>query len=117
MKKNANILWNSYKDRLGTSAFTHMFFNLNELLQREDGLQYLVNPFTHEEINGIVMGLPSGKSPGPDVFNTDFMKKYWRVISRDFYNMFLGFYNGNICTQRINGSYTTLVPKWIIPTM
>jgi hypothetical protein len=45
------------------------------------------------------------------------MKKYWRVISRDFYNMFLGFYNGNICTQRINGSYTTLVPKWIIPTM
>jgi hypothetical protein len=25
--------------------------------------------------------------------------------------MCLGFYNGNICTQSINGSYITLVPK------
>jgi hypothetical protein len=77
----ADILWRSFKDRLNTSEFTHMYFKLNELLQREDDLDDLVNPFTHEEINGIIMGLPSGKSLGPDGFNIDFMKKCWGLIS------------------------------------
>jgi hypothetical protein len=76
-EEKTNILWNSYKDRLGTSELTHMYFNLNELLERENDMEDLVNPFTHEEINGIVMSLPSGKSLGSDGFNTDFMKKCW----------------------------------------
>jgi hypothetical protein len=76
-EEKANILWNSYKDKLGTSEFTHMYFNLNELLQTEIDLEDLVNPFTHEDINDIVMGLPSGKLSWHDGFNIDFMKKCW----------------------------------------
>jgi hypothetical protein len=80
-EEKTNILWSSFKDRLGTSEFTHMYFNLNELLQRENDLSVLVSSFTHEEINGIVMNLPSRKSPWPDGFNTDFMKKCWGHFS------------------------------------
>jgi hypothetical protein len=65
-----------------TSEFTHMYFNLNELLQRENNLEALVSPFTHEEINGILMNLPSGISLGPDGFNTNFMKKCWGFFLR-----------------------------------
>jgi hypothetical protein len=33
-----------------------------------------VAPFVKEEIDSIVHNLPSGKSPGLDGFNSDFMK-------------------------------------------
>jgi hypothetical protein len=35
----------------------------------------LENPFSNEEIDKIIHDLPTGKSPGPDGFNLDFMKK------------------------------------------
>jgi hypothetical protein len=39
------------------------------------------------------------------------MKKCWPVISGDFYDFCMAFYNHNINSQSINGSYITLVPK------
>jgi hypothetical protein len=80
--RKKQIFCGIFKSRLGTSEFTHMYFNLNEFLQREDDLDDPIRPFTHEEINGIVMSLPSGKSPRPDDFNTDFMKKFWGLFLR-----------------------------------
>jgi hypothetical protein len=71
----ASILWESFKERLGMSEFTHMYFDLSSLLHRTLDLDVLEEPFTQEEINGIIKGLPSDKSPGLDGFNSDFMKK------------------------------------------
>lgn len=68
-------------------------------------------PFTHQEIDSVVRALPSDKAPGPDGFNTDFVKKCWPIISEDFYKVCHDFYNGNTCFQSINGSLITLVPK------
>jgi hypothetical protein len=48
---------------------------LNELLQPVSDLEELHSPFSNEEIDSIVMNLPLGKSPDPDGFNTNFMKK------------------------------------------
>jgi hypothetical protein len=31
-EEKEKILWEAYKERLGTSEFTHMYFNLSELL-------------------------------------------------------------------------------------
>jgi hypothetical protein len=76
LKDGYNNRQHSQLNRVKGLRFSESF-NLNELLQREHDLQDLVNPFTHEEINGIVMDLPSGNSPGPNKFNTYFMKKYW----------------------------------------
>jgi hypothetical protein len=58
-----------------------------------------------------VNNLPSGESPRPDGFNTDFMKRCWKVISHEFYQLCAGFYNNNIFLQSINGSYIVLIQK------
>jgi hypothetical protein len=71
----ANILWEAFKERLGKSEFSHIYFDLDSLISGEPGLDDLQAPFTTEEIDAIVSNLPSGKSPGPDGFNTDFLKK------------------------------------------
>jgi hypothetical protein len=88
-----------------------MYFYVETLLQPLDGLDDLVNPFTSEKIDGIVKELKSDKFPGPDGFNTDFMKKCWEVIKPDFYELCTSFFNRDICLQSINGSYVTLILK------
>jgi len=71
----ANLIWNSFKERLGTSNFSRVHLDLPNLLQNTVDLSSLIQPFSHEEIDAIVKHLPCDKSPGPDGFNTDFLKK------------------------------------------
>jgi hypothetical protein len=52
-----------------------MVFNLTLLLQTEEDLLTLEEPFLHQEIDLAIKSLPSNKSTGPDGFNTDFVKK------------------------------------------
>lgn len=59
----------------------------------------------------MVKSLPSDKSPGPNVFITDFIKKCWPIISNGFYALCEAFQQGDICLQSINGSFITLFPK------
>jgi hypothetical protein len=47
-------------------------------------LDVLESYFSLEEIDKIIKELPHGKSPGPDGFNSDFMKACWHVINTDF---------------------------------
>lgn len=44
----------------------------------------LESPFSKEEIDKVVADLPNNKSPGPDGFNGEFMKKCWPLIARGF---------------------------------
>jgi hypothetical protein len=39
------------------------------------------------------------------------MKKCWPIISEDFSDLCLAFYNKEVCLQNINVSYITLIPK------
>jgi hypothetical protein len=41
----ANILWEVFKDRLGTTDNPDMLFNLEELLHRAEDLDFLTQPF------------------------------------------------------------------------
>jgi hypothetical protein len=79
--EKAAIIWESFKDRLGSSEFSHMYFNLVELIQEEGNLSDLDKPFSKHEINSTIADLPLGKSPEPDGFNSDFIKKCWETIS------------------------------------
>jgi hypothetical protein len=112
----ANILWEAFKDRLGTSDNPDMSFNLQELLHRDDNLDFLTQQFTHEEIDTVVSNLPRDKSPGPDGFNTDFVKKCWSIIKFDFYRLCDAFHLGSVCLESINGSHITLLPKVDAPS-
>lgn len=107
----AQILWEAYKERLGITEYHAMTMDLNTLLGNQVNLSFLEEPFTHEEIDQVVLHLPSDKSPGPDGFNTDFVKNCWHIIKYDFYDLCHAFYIGDICLQSINWSFITLVPK------
>jgi hypothetical protein len=109
--QKANILWEAFKDRLGTTDNPNMLFNLEELLQRAEDLDFLTQPFSHEEIDSVVANLPGDKSPGPDGFNKDFVKKCWSIIKFDFYKLCDASHSGSICLESINGSHITLLPK------
>jgi hypothetical protein len=88
-----------------------MVFNLSTLIQLVDNLSELEVPFSQQEIDLIIKNLPTNKSPGPDGFNTDFVKKCWPMIALDYYELRGKFYEGSICMQSIDGSYVTLIPK------
>lgn len=70
-----NILWEPFKDRLGKSDNPTMHFDLDSLLTTSTNLGCLDEEFTSTEIDQVVRHLPTDKSPGPDGFNTDFVKK------------------------------------------
>jgi hypothetical protein len=84
---------------------------LANLLTSHDGLQWLDSPFTKQEIDNIIKSLSSDKSPGPDGFNTNFVKKCWHVIAQDFYDLCDKFHQGDVCLKSMNGSFIILVPK------
>jgi hypothetical protein len=73
-EEKAEIIWEAYKERLGTCEFTQMHFDLNGLMEPMPDLHLLHDPFTAKEIDSIINNLPTGKSPELDDFNSDFMK-------------------------------------------
>jgi hypothetical protein len=107
----AGLLWNVFKCRLGSSDFSDNVFDLSSLISLQEDLHWLEEPFTKQEIDSIVAALPTDKSPGPDGFNTNFLKKCWPIISQDFYDLCEQFYQGDVCLRSINGSFIVLIPK------
>jgi len=110
-EEKAAFLWESFKERLGTSEYNQMLFNLSELLQPADGLNALEEEFSKHEIDEIVSKLPNNKSPGPDGFNNEFLKGCWSLIAEDFYSFFRAFHEGEVYLRSINSSHITLIPK------
>jgi hypothetical protein len=78
-EEKALIIWEAFRDRLGVSEFPNIHSELNGLIQPVN-LDCLVEPFQQGKMDSIIKELKSGKSPGLDGFNTDFMKKWWSVI-------------------------------------
>jgi hypothetical protein len=76
-------LWLSYKDRLGVSEFSEMFYELSELIQSSN-LSVLDDPFTMEEILALLTDMPSNHTLGPDGFNGAFIKKVLAYYQRLF---------------------------------
>lgn len=113
-EQKANLLWTDFKERLGTSSFERMLFDLPSLMNQDVDLSSLEDPITEAEIDGIIKNLPTDKSPGLDGFNNEFLKRCWHIIKQDFYNLGTGFFMNNICLRSINGSFITLIP-WIAP--
>jgi hypothetical protein len=107
----SNLLWEAFKSRLGSSDFLGIDFDLSELLVRNEDLQGLDSPFTKQEIDNIIKSLPPDKSPGPDGFNTNFIKKCWHIIAQDFYDLCEKFYQEEVCLRSINGSFIVLILK------
>jgi hypothetical protein len=57
------IIFQSFKERLGTSDQPQMMFDLPTLIHPTPGLVELSAPFTKEEINVVVKAMPIDKAP------------------------------------------------------
>lgn len=68
----AELIWNDFRERLGTSNFEQMLFDLDSLLSQDEDLRSLEAPFGHQEVDEIIKQLPLDKSPSPNSFNNDF---------------------------------------------
>lgn len=107
----ADILWETYKQRLRVSESQKMIFDLASWFSEQPDMTSLEEPFSTKEIDQVIASLPPDKSPGPDGFNTDFIKRCWPIIKYDFYALCQAFFDGDVCLESINGSYITLIPK------
>jgi hypothetical protein len=107
-EEKAALLWEAYKQRLGTSEFSHIYFDLSSLLEPVENLSCLEEPFLKEEIEGIIRDLSLDKSPSHDGFNGEFLRKCWPTVSKEFQ---WRFFDENICLQSINSSHIVLIPK------
>jgi hypothetical protein len=108
--QKAAPLWTSFRDRLGQSEDTTMFFSLDSLIQPID-LSELDHPFSTDKIESLIKELPTDQAPGPDGFNGMFIKKCWPIIKEDFVAFIRDFYNGSSNLKCLNNSFITLVPK------
>lgn len=109
-KDKADLIWSSFKERLGVSSFEGITYSLAALFPNKHDLTSLVLPFEMEEIDSVVKHLPLDKAPGPDGFTTNFVIKCWPIICNDFYNLCYAFYSGNVCLQSLNGCHIVLIP-------
>jgi hypothetical protein len=108
--EKVDALWESFKNRLGSSVCPIMHFDLSKILQNVT-LPVLDNAFTMEEIQAALNDMPIDHAPSPDGFNGMFMKKCSPIIQEDFMRFFAQFHSGNLNIEAINGCYITLVPK------
>ena len=79
------ILFDTYKDRLGSYNPQPMKFNLSQMLRQEVDFYSLITPFTHAEIDAVVKEIPPDRAPGPDGFNGALIKACWPISKHDIY--------------------------------
>jgi hypothetical protein len=105
------LLWNSFRNRMGTTSSPTMLFDLASMIVAADGLDALADPILHSEVDAVVKKMPSDKALGPDGFNSLFLKRCWHFIKGDFYSLCDDLYSGLVNLECINTSYITSVPK------
>src|ERR1043165_5073852 len=81
------LLYQTYKDRLGTSNEVDIVLDLHRLIKRVHGFGALSSPFSHAKIDEVVRNMPADRAPGPDGFSGSFLKSCWHIIKCDFYKL------------------------------
>lgn len=82
------LIWEAFKDRLGTLEFKGILCNLQPLIHPSSNLSDLEEEFSCEEIDSVVKELPNDKSPRPDGFSNEFIKNAGPLLnltSTNFY--------------------------------
>jgi hypothetical protein len=86
-------------------------FYMVGLLAGSADLSYLGEPLSTNEIDDVISEFPNNKSPRPDGFKAEFLRKYWAIIKKEFYELCTRFHQGSLCLETINGCFITLVPN------
>ena len=110
-KDKEQLLWEEYKERLGKAEPIRFGFDPFELLEAREDLAFLEQAFSIQEIETTIKSFPNDKSPGPDGFTNEFLKRSWGVIKEDIFRFCSSFFQNDVCLRSINTSYITLIPK------
>ena len=78
-EQKTNLLWESYKQRLGNCEFSNIHYDLSTLLI-EQNLDHLDTKFSQTKIEVVIKSLPNSHAPRPDGFNGLFIKKSRDII-------------------------------------
>ena len=73
--------------------------------------EFLISPFTLEEVRKTVFSMKENTAPGPDGFSVSFYKQCWDFIKEDLMKLINYFYLGHLDLSRLNYGVITLVPK------
>jgi hypothetical protein len=79
------LFYQEFKSRMGCSIPTSLQYQLNTIVPCYGNLDHLCLPYSQEEIENIILDLPSDKAPRPDGFNNLFFKRAWHIIREDFF--------------------------------
>jgi len=71
----------------------------------------LIEAFSEEEIKDAMWQCEGSKSPGPDGFNFNFIKKSWNYLKDDFVAALVIFHKTGFIPRGCNASFIALVPK------
>ncbi|KAK9048814.1 hypothetical protein SSX86_032219 [Deinandra increscens subsp. villosa] len=73
--------------------------------------EWLVRPFSMEEIKSAVWDCDGDKAPGPDGFNLNFLKFFWDDIGDDFLQILNRFHDIGRISPGCGASFLHLIPK------
>ncbi|GJY65325.1 RNA-directed DNA polymerase, eukaryota [Tanacetum coccineum] len=76
-----------------------------------DQVEDLERNVTYDEIKRAVWDCGTNKSPGPDGFTFDFIRRYWYVIDKDVEKAVEEFFDSSTFPPGCNASFITLIPK------
>ena len=101
--------------------FESRFKAMKDFGVRLDGVEFksllpevslsMIEVFSEEEIKEAVWQCEGMKSPGPDDFNFNFIKKSWSSLKSDFVAALECFHETGVIPKGCNASFIALVPK------
>ncbi|KAG7533510.1 Reverse transcriptase zinc-binding domain [Arabidopsis thaliana x Arabidopsis arenosa] len=71
----------------------------------------LIQEVSAEEIKKVLFLMPNNKSPGPDGFTSEFFKKSWTIIGKDFIAAIQSFFTKGFLPKGLNSTILALIPK------
>ncbi|XP_076931961.1 uncharacterized protein LOC143597314 [Bidens hawaiensis] len=80
------------------------------ILSVEESL-WLERPFSMEEVKDAVWACGNDKSPGPDGFTFKFIRHFWEVMGKDFFDFVKEFERIGFLENGCNSSFISLIPK------
>lgn len=116
--------WLEEPNRVKEEIFTHFENTFKQKCWRRptlDGIVFnrisemeskaLTAEFTQMDVKNAVWGCEGNKSPGPDGYNFNILKKFWNVICDYFCRMVLEFHSSEKLARGSNTSFVVLIPK------
>jgi hypothetical protein len=103
------------------SFYSRLFADDNVRRPLLDGLEFssideednnvLEQPFTEEEVLGVVKNMAGDKAPGPDGYSMAFFRKCWDIVKHDVMAVFREFYTYGTFEKSLNVTFLALIPK------